>query len=363
LLVTGGGWSPRFGSIPSRDYPGLRFWDPSNGKEILKSDAPAGAVEMTHWLPGGKLLAVSPAENGYRLWDWRTSKQIAKVSFGGKYPGLNWSAVSPDGKLLAVSHPSGQGNDETIQIFDLAAGKVVHRLESKYVRNPIGFTADGRFLLAGVDPNLIAIWDTADGKLSRSHDLKNELQKGFARRAAISGDGKKLGLEVSELLVEPSGPDPGGVMWPTGYYRCVIDITTGKKLWGTKRDDSQHPEIVSAFRFSPDDKILAERVGQTIQLRDSTSGAILRVLKCENQWWEWAKQAEALAFTPDGKKLIAADLRNNIYVWDVATGKELQKFTGHRGHIFSVSVASDGRMFATASEDSTVLIWQLDGEP
>jgi WD40 repeat protein len=360
LLVTGGAQNERYGTIPFRDYPAVRFWDPSNGKEILKNDAPAAAVQLTHWLPGGKMLTVSPSENCYRLWDWRVGKQVAKVSLEGNYPWVAWSAVSPDAKLLAVSQPSGQGNDETIQIFDLAAGKVIHRLESKYVRFPIGFTADGRFLLAGVDPNLVAIWDTADGKLSRRLDLKNELQKGFARLAAISGDGKKLALEVSELLVEPSGPDPGGVVWPTGFYRCVIDITTGKKLWGTKRDDSQQPAIVSAFRFSPDGEILAERVGQTINLRDSTTGALLRVLKCEKEWWEWAKQAEALAFTPDSKKLIAADLRNNIYVWDVATGKELQKFTGHRGRIFSVSVSLDGRMFATASEDSTVLIWQLD---
>jgi WD40 repeat protein len=361
LLVTGGAQNERYGPIPFRDYPGVRFWDPTNGKEILKNDAPAAAVQSTHWLQGGKLLAVSPAENCYRLWDWHTGKQAAKVSLGAKYLGCIWSAVSPDGKLLAVSQSSGEGNDETIQLFDPTAGNEIRRLESKMVRLPIGFTADGRFLLAGVDPNLIAIWDTADGKLSRRLDLKNELGKGFARLAAISGDGKKLALQVGELLVEPSGPDPGGVLWPTGYYRCVIDITTGKKLWGTKLDDSQQPEIVSAFRFSPDGKILAERVGQTINLRDSTTGTPLRILKCEKEWWEWAKQAEALAFTPDSKKLIAADLRNNIYVWDVATGKELQKFTGHRGRIFSVNVSLDGRMFATASEDSTVLIWQLDG--
>jgi RNA polymerase sigma factor (sigma-70 family) len=355
LLVTGAQQNEGRGTIPGGGYPALRFWDPSTGKQIVKDDAPAAPVHLTHWLPDGKLLAVSPGENCYRLWDWRTSKQLAKVPLGEKFQWVAWSAASPDGKLLAVSQFNGNGNDETIQLFDLATGKVSQRLESKMVRLPMGFTAKGRFLLAGVDPNVIAIWDTTDGKLSRSLDLKNDLQKGFARLAAVSGDGKKLALQVSELLVEPSGPDPGGVMWPTGFYRCVIDVATGKRLWGTKRDDSAHPECVSAFLFSPDGKILAERIGQTIQLRDSTTGAILRVLKCDNERWE------ALAFTPDSKKLIGADLRNNVYVWDVATGKELQKFTGHRGRIFSISVSLDRTMFATASEDSTILIWRLDG--
>jgi WD40 repeat protein len=144
------------------------------------------------------------------------------------------------------------------------------------------------------------------------------------------------------------------------FYGCAIDITTGKKRWATILG----PENVAAtdpIAFSPDGKILAERLGQKVLLRNAATGALLRELKCLNEWYEWTRQANALAFTPDGKKLIAADLRNNIYVWNVATGKELQKFTGHRGRIFSVSVSPDGRKFATASEDSTVLIWQLDG--
>lgn len=368
LLVTGGGWDPqRFGSIPGRDYPVLRFWDAGTGKEILKNDSPAAPVQLTHWLPGGPLLAVSPIENCYRLWDWRTSKPMAKVSLGEKLRWVAWSAVSEDGKLLAVSQYNGQGNDETIQIFDLAGGKGIHRLESKYVRVPIGFTADGRFLLAGEDAN-VAIWDTANGKLSRSLDLKKVLGKGFFRWSAISGDGKKLALDVWQVLVEPDplDIDPGGTLRPMGCYRCVIDLATDKPLWCTPLDDSalrggNTARAADAFAFSPDGKILAERTAQKINLRDSATGTVLRVLNCENEWYEWYKQARSLAFTPDSKKLIAADLRNIIYVWDVATGKELQKFTGHRGRIFSVSVSSDGRMFATASEDSNVLIWQLDG--
>jgi WD40 repeat protein len=369
VLVTGGGWNPgRFGWIPGRDYPGLRFWDPSTGKEILKNDSPTATVQLTHWLDGGKLLAVSPLENCYRLWDWRTSKQVAKVPLGEKFQYVAWSAVSRDGKLLAVSQYNGKGNDETIQIFDLAAGKVFHRLESSYVRFPIGFTADGKFLLAGVDDTLVAIWDIANGKLSRRLDLKKMLGKGFVRWAAVSGDGKKLALDVWQVLVEPDPNeiDPGGTLRPMGCYRCVIDLATDKQLWCTPLDDSalrggDTARAVDAFAFSPDGKILAERTAQKINLRDSTTGDILRVLKCEKEWYEWEKQAHALAFTPDSKKLIAADLQSNIYVWDVATGKELQKFTGHRGRIFSISVGLDGRTFATASEDSTVLIWQLDG--
>jgi WD40 repeat protein len=364
LLVTGGQQNEGRGSIPGYGYPLLRFWDSKTGKEILKNDAPARPVQLTHWLPDGKLLAVSPLENCYRLWDWHKSKQIAKVSLDEKL-WVAWSAVSANGKLLAVSHYNGKENDETIQIFDLAAGKVIHRLESKYVRHPIGFTADGGFLLTSEDDNQVAIWDTSAGKFVRRMDLKDTLQPAlkdfnfYASRYALSGDGKTLALQVGEFR-KPDPGDKGDFVRPMRFYGCAIDITTGKKRWATILG----PENVAAtdpIAFSPDGKILAERLGQKVLLRNAATGALLRELKCLNEWYEWTRQANALAFTPDGKKLIAADLRNNIYVWNVATGKELQKFTGHRGRIFSVSVSPDGRKFATASEDSTVLIWQLDG--
>jgi WD40 repeat protein len=44
----------------------------------------------------------------------------------------------------------------------------------------------------------------------------------------------------------------------------------------------------------------------------------------------------------------------------VATGRQLHKFAGHRGRVFSVSASADGTLLATASEDSTVLLWRLD---
>lgn len=177
LLVTGAQQNEGRGAIPGWGYPALRFWDSRTGKEILKGDAPAQPVQLTHWLHGDKLLALSPLENCYRLWDWRTSKPVAKVSLGEKFQWVAWSAVSADGRFLAVSQYSGQGNDEAIQLFDLPAGKVIHRLESKMVRLPIGFTGDGKFLLAGVDDNLVTIWDTATGKISRRLDLKTHCRR------------------------------------------------------------------------------------------------------------------------------------------------------------------------------------------
>jgi predicted amidohydrolase len=69
--------------------------------------------------------------------------------------------------------------------------------------------------------------------------------------------------------------------------------------------------------------------------------------------------ATRVAFTHDGQMLLHAGLDHILHVWDVASGRELAAFQGHSGAINSMAVAPDGKTVATASADTTVLVWDL----
>ena len=47
-------------------------------------------------------------------------------------------------------------------------------------------------------------------------------------------------------------------------------------------------------------------------------------------------------------------------LWDIVTGKEIKTLTGHKQDVCGVSFSSDGKLLATASNDSTVRLWRLD---
>jgi WD40 repeat protein len=79
-----------------------------------------------------------------------------------------------------------------------------------------------------------------------------------------------------------------------------------------------------------------------------------------------------IAFSPDGRWLASGSDGKTIKIWEVATGQEMRKLSGHKKDVYAVAFSPDSRWLASASGDKSVssgtssraarsILWKVTG--
>ena len=69
----------------------------------------------------------------------------------------------------------------------------------------------------------------------------------------------------------------------------------------------------------------------------------------------------SVAISPDGRWVAAGSLDTVVWIWEVATGKLVERLRGHRDSVYSVAFTPDGRGLVSGSLDKTLKYWDVSG--
>ena len=67
----------------------------------------------------------------------------------------------------------------------------------------------------------------------------------------------------------------------------------------------------------------------------------------------------AVAFSPEGTRVLTGSNDNTARLWEAATGKVVATLAGHAGAVRAVAFSPDGARVLTGSEDNTAQLWTV----
>ena len=111
-------------------------------------------------------------------------------------------------------------------------------------------------------------------------------------------------------------------------------------------------DIKSVFFTSDGNYLVSGAEDKAIKIWEAATGREIKTLRQSDKM-------TAFAFSPDNQKILAADEKGNLHLWDITTGKSLGKFAGKSpGGVATISISPDGR-HAVSTHYRALAYWDM----
>jgi WD40 repeat protein len=315
------------------DEPRVYLWDPAASRLVAPPLEHPAAVRAAVFSPDGARVATGAADGNVRLWDARSGRLLHTLPQAGP---VNALAYHPGGALLAAATEAG-----TVQFWEPHTGQPgslsLPQADAVY---HVAFDAAGDRLVTADVGGVARVWDVATGRPVTGplphvdHRAQSEFALNYRCWPVLSPDGKAVATV--------------GANTQKGAAVTVWDLADGAPRFAQLK----RSYFVRQVQFSPDSTRVLAAGGNAPSVYHARSGKWQADLT-------HPREAQHACFHPDGRTLATCSTSGLIHLWDANTGKQVEQPLHCADSVHALAYSRDGRRLLAAGQDGTARVWQL----
>jgi eukaryotic-like serine/threonine-protein kinase len=305
-----------------------QVWDPFKGEPVARLEHPRKVTASAIRSAGGQ--ATTGSEDGsVRLWDVPTGRLLRTIPQGGP---VLFVSYERGGKLLVAATAAG-----AVHFWNPDTGEpAAPSLKLARAVYAVGFSPDGRRAVTADAGHAARVWEVDTGK---------PVAGPFPHRDHRTADEVAIAYRCWPAF-HPKRPLLA-VVHPQHVVR-VWDLDTGRAV-GNR---FEFRTAVHQVRFTPDGSRLLAHVGNTINALalDGAPSILLR----------HPRESPRSCLSPDGKTLATCSTGGAVHLWNTVTYREIGRPLRYADGVQALAFSPDGRHLLAASHDGTARVWRID---
>jgi WD40 repeat protein len=349
----------------------LAFWDTAKAGVARTIRAHAGAITCIALSSDGARIATAGKDQRVKIWDLTSGRELLTLS--GHTAAVSCVAFSPDNASLASG---SKMPDSTVKVWSLTTGaETLTLMGHKPVDvTCIAFSPDGQKLVsAGGVGSEIRVWDTKTGQMV--DEVTGHSAAVVAVAFSPSGEylfsasndqtvrawawSAKPGRKASTFRGHTTGITSMALS-ADGAYLATASLDGIVKIW----DATHAPEAITigpgeglkytAMAFSPDGERIVAAVGPNNTLR--SINAITG--REEGAWPAGPDKVVSVAFSPDGKRTASLSGNGTVKLWEAGFAREVASFSAGDAST-SIAFSRDGATVVCAGGGGAVRVFDV----
>lgn len=344
--------------ISASHKQGIKIWrHQPDGSFTLCQTIPDKDVSALSLSRDNQTIATASSSTQKSINIWSLDGKLLHTFFSGHSDVINDLSFSPDGKMIASASA-----DKTIKLWSIKNKKRVQTIQESGQLHSLLFVSN-QTIASGSGDGTIKLWDVNCKKSLMNFQGQHSSK---VSRLVLSSDGKTIASAADRTVKLWNLKDGKLLDTFSGYDNDVeaIDFSQDGKIIASASDrtiriwnrDRVAPATIEgkSFSFSSNNKMIVTAKDKTIHLW-LLDGKLVKSFPSGHQ-----KNINQVRFSPDDRTIASASADTTVKLWNL-DGTSLATLKGHNKSVTSVSFSPNGKIIASASRDQTIKLWDRDG--